>query len=79
MPPSSSETRELYDPAEFARRVQRDLERNFLRFRNGIKLAWGIDKPGLGLTPKDTIWSYDILQVGRTRSDLRGYRTPSSW
>ena len=31
-----------YSPAELAKRVQRDMERNLLRVRNGIKLASGI-------------------------------------
>ena len=53
MPETSSAPPETYNPAEIAKRVQRDLERNFLRFRNGIKYVRGIDRPGLGLTPKD--------------------------
>jgi len=76
MPASSSATLETYEPAELARRVQRDIERNFLRFRNGIKLAAGIDKPGLGLTPKDTVWKHDKMQLWRYRSDQRRYATP---
>ena len=76
MPASSSATPETYDLGDFAKRVQRDFERNLLRFRNGMKLAAGIDRPGLGLTPKDTIWSYDKMQLWRYRSDQRRYATP---
>jgi polyhydroxyalkanoate synthase len=76
MPESSSATREAYDPTELARRVQRDLERNFLRFRNGIKYMAGLDRPGLGLTPKDTVWSHDKMQLWRYRSNQRTFATP---
>src|SRR5262245_45581616 len=76
MATSSSAPAETYEPAEIARRVQRDLERNFLRFRNGIKLRLGVDRPGLGLAPKDTIWTHDKMQLWRYRSDQRRYRTP---
>ena len=37
-------------------KVRREVERNALRARNGIRLAAGIDRPGLGLTPKDVVW-----------------------
>jgi polyhydroxyalkanoate synthase len=43
-------------------RVRRDVERNALRARNGIKLVAGVDRPGVGQTPKDVVW-----QRGRTR------------
>jgi polyhydroxyalkanoate synthase len=76
MPASSSATRESYDPAELARRVQRDVERSFLRFRNGIKFMAGIDRPGLGLTPKDTVWTHDKMQLWRYRSDTRRFANP---
>jgi polyhydroxyalkanoate synthase len=76
MPASSSATPETYEPAELARRVQRDLERSFLRFRNGIKYMAGIDRPGLGLTPKDTVWTRDKMQLWRYRSDQRRFATP---
>ena len=42
-------------------RVRRDVERNALRARNGIKLVAGVDRPGVGQTPKDVVW-----QRGRT-------------
>src|SRR4051795_10984514 len=80
MPTTSTETgsatREAYSPGELARRLQREVERNVLRFRNGIKYAAGIDRPGLGLTPKDTVWKHDKMELWRYRSDQRRYRTP---
>ena len=33
-------------------RVRRDVERNALRARNGIKLVAGVDRPGVGLDPE---------------------------
>ena len=65
-----------YSPSELARRLQREVERNVLRFRNGIKYAAGIDRPGLGLTPKDTVWTHDKMELWRYRSDQRRYKTP---
>ena len=50
-------------------RVRRDVERNALRARNGIKLVTGVDRPGVGRTPKDVVW-----QRGRTQ--LWHYRNP---
>src|SRR3954453_21602664 len=76
MPQTSSDTREAYSPSEMARRLQRDVERNLLRFRNGIKYAAGVDRPGLGLTPKDTVWRHDKMELWRYRSDQRRYKTP---
>jgi polyhydroxyalkanoate synthase len=76
MPETSSATPDTYSPTEVARRMQRELERNFLRFRNGIKYMAGIDRPGLGLSPKDTVWSYDKMQLWRYQSDQRRYATP---
>src|SRR5512142_987580 len=49
-------------PQAVLERVRRDVERNALRARNGIKLATGLDRPGVGLTPKDVVW-----QRGRTQ------------
>jgi polyhydroxyalkanoate synthase subunit PhaC len=57
-------------PQTILDRVRRDVERNALRARNGIKLAAGIDRPGVGLTPKDVVWQ-------RGRCQLWHYRSPS--
>ena len=65
-----------YSPAEFAERMRKDMERNMLRFRNGIRLATGVGKPKLGVTPKDTVFSYDKMQLWRYRSDDRHIRPP---
>jgi polyhydroxyalkanoate synthase len=57
-------------------RVRRDVERNALRARNGIKLAAGIDRPGVGLTPKDVVWQRGRCQLWHYRSDKVRYSPP---
>jgi polyhydroxyalkanoate synthase len=60
-------------------RVRRDVERNALRARNGIKLAAGIDRPGVGLTPKDVVWQRGRCQLWHYRNSSDGgvrYRPP---
>jgi polyhydroxyalkanoate synthase len=59
----------LRAPGELLDRVRRDVERNALRARNGIKLAAGLDRPKLGQTPKDLVWSGGHAQLWRYRSD----------
>ena len=54
------------DPHSVIERVRRDLERNALRARNGIRLATGA-RPGIGCTPKDVVWR-------RGRTELWHYR-----
>lgn len=49
-------------------RVRREVERNALRARNGIKMAAGLSRPELGTTPKDVVWQ-------RGRSELWHYRS----
>ena len=49
-------------------RVRREVERNALRARNGIRLAAGIDPPGLGLSPKDVVWRHGRCELWRYRS-----------
>ncbi len=48
-------------------RVRRDVERNALRARNGIRLVAGVDRPGVGCTEKDVVWRHG-------RSELWHYR-----
>src|SRR4051794_37117957 len=59
----------LRSPVELLDRVRRDVERNALRARNGIKLAAGVDRPRLGLSPRDLVWSRGRAQLWRYRSD----------
>jgi polyhydroxyalkanoate synthase subunit PhaC len=57
-------------------RVRRDVERNALRARNGIKLAAGVDRPGVGLTPKDVVWQRGRSQLWHYRNDNVRYAPP---
>ena len=57
-------------------RVRRDIERNTLRARNGIKHFSGIDHAPVGQTPKDLVWQRDKVMLYRYRSDERRYGPP---
>jgi len=57
-------------------RVRRDVERNALRARNGIKLVAGVDRPGVGLTPKDVVWRRGRTQLWHYRNDAVRYSPP---
>lgn len=50
-------------------RVQRSVERNSARARNGVKYLLGLDRPRVGQTPKDVVWSRDKVELWRYRSD----------
>ena len=64
------------DPAELVSRVRRDVGRNLLRARNGVKYVTGVDRPKVGTTAKDTIWSRDKAELWRYRSDSVTVATP---
>ena len=49
--------------------MRRDVERNALRSRNGIRLAAGLDRPGVGRTPKDVVWQRGRSQLWHYRND----------
>jgi polyhydroxyalkanoate synthase subunit PhaC len=57
-------------------RIRREIERNALRARNGIKLAAGVARPGVGLTPKDVVWQRDRAQLWRYRNDAITWSPP---
>ena len=64
------------DPAELVSRVRRDVGRNLLRARNGVKYVTGVDRPAVGTTAKDTVWRRDKAELWRYRSDAVTVRTP---
>ncbi len=64
------------DPDELVARVRRDVGRNLLRARNGVKYVTGIDRPKVGTTPKDVVWRRDKAELWRYRSDRVTTRTP---
>ena len=56
-------------PASALDRVRREIERNALRARNGIRVAAGVAQPELGQTPKDVIWRAGRTELWRYRND----------
>ena len=63
-------------PLDLVGRIRRDIERNALRARNGIKHVAGIDHAKVGQTPKELVWQRDKVMLYRYRSDHRTYRPP---
>ena len=59
-------------PQTILDRVRRDVERNALRARNGIKLVAGVDRPGVGCSPKDVVWEHGRTQLWHYRNESPG-------
>lgn len=57
-------------------RVRREVERNALRARNGIKMAAGVSSVRTGLTPRDLVWRNGRASLYRYRNDDIRYRPP---
>ncbi|GAB3867500.1 alpha/beta fold hydrolase [Nocardioides maradonensis] len=57
-------------------RVRKEVERNALRARNGIKMATGITQTAVGLSPKDVVWSHGRTELWHYRSDKVTIRPP---
>jgi len=63
-------------PQDLLNRVKADAERSVLRARNGVKYVAGVDRPQVGLTPKQTVWQRDKVTLWRYDNDDIKYRTP---
>src|ERR671910_1007850 len=50
-------------------RINTDVERSFLRARNGLRYVRGTHRPQLGVTPRDVVWQRDKAQLWRYRRD----------
>jgi polyhydroxyalkanoate synthase len=57
------------NPVSALDRVRREIERNALRARNGIRVAAGVARPDLGQTPKDVVWREGRSELWRYRND----------
>jgi polyhydroxyalkanoate synthase subunit PhaC len=57
-------------------RVRREVERNALRARNGIRMVAGMTQPGVGQTPKEVVWRAGRSELWRYRSDHIGVSPP---
>jgi polyhydroxyalkanoate synthase len=63
-------------PQAVLERVRRDVERNALRARNGIRLVTGVSRPGVGCTPKDVVWQRGRSQLWHYRNEDVRYSPP---
>ncbi|CCH79544.1 Alpha/beta hydrolase fold protein [Nostocoides japonicum T1-X7] len=59
----------LPNPLGTIDRVRREIDRNALRARNGIRMATGIQRTDVGLSPKDVVWESGRCQLWHYRSD----------
>jgi polyhydroxyalkanoate synthase len=57
------------NPRSVLDRVRREVERNALRARNGIRMVAGISQPGVGQTPEEVVWRAGRSELWRYRSD----------
>jgi poly[(R)-3-hydroxyalkanoate] polymerase subunit PhaC len=64
------------NPSDLVARVNRDVERNVLRARNGIRYVRGSAKPHVGATPKETVWRRGKAQLWRYRGGPARYDPP---
>jgi polyhydroxyalkanoate synthase subunit PhaC len=53
----------------FLSRVNADVERSYLRARNGLRYVRGSHRPKLGVTPKDVVWQRDKAQLWHYRRE----------
>jgi polyhydroxyalkanoate synthase len=63
-------------PTEIVARANRDLERSYLRARNGLRYVRGTHRPKLGATPKDVVWQRDKAQLWRYRGGPTRFAQP---
>jgi Acyl-CoA dehydrogenase, N-terminal domain/Poly-beta-hydroxybutyrate polymerase (PhaC) N-terminus len=59
----------LSAPRAAVDRIRAEIDRTVLRARNGIKLAAGIGRPRVGVTPKDVVWRHGRAELWHYRSD----------
>lgn len=64
------------NPRSVLDRVRREVERNALRARNGIRMVAGVSQPGVGQTPKEVVWRAGRSELWRYRSDHIGVSPP---
>jgi polyhydroxyalkanoate synthase len=66
----------LADPTEVLERVRRDAQRAALRARNGLRHLSGVGHVGVGLSPREEVWSRDNVRMYRYSSDRRSLSPP---
>lgn len=60
---------ESVSPGSVLDRIRRDLDRNRLRLRNGLKHLAGVGLPDVAKTPYETVWSRDKVRLNHYLSD----------
>jgi poly[(R)-3-hydroxyalkanoate] polymerase subunit PhaC len=63
-------------PTDLAKRLERDVEHNALRMRNGISYVAGTHRPQLGRSPKDVVWRRDKAELWHYRCGRIRYWPP---
>jgi polyhydroxyalkanoate synthase len=66
----------LADPTEVLERVRRDAQRAALRARNGLRHLSGVGHVGVGLSPREEVWSRDKVRLYRYSSHGRSLHPP---
>ncbi len=64
------------DRTTLLERIRREVERNRVRARNGLRHVAGIGRVEVGCSPKDLVWRRDKVQMYRYRSDRRTVEPP---
>ncbi|NMO00904.1 alpha/beta fold hydrolase [Gordonia sp. TBRC 11910] len=57
------------NPTSALDRVRKEIERNALRARNGIKIVAGVSKPNPGASAKDVVWRAGRCELWHYRND----------
>ena len=63
-------------PTALLDRLRRDVERNAVRARNGLKHLAQVGRAEVGASPKEVVWGRDKVQLYRYHSDRRTVRPP---
>ena len=63
-------------PVDLLARLERDVEHNALRMRNGISYVAGTHRPQLGRSPKDVVWRRDKAELWHYRCSRIRYSPP---
>src|SRR5438105_15175574 len=63
-------------PADVALDMRREIERNAVRLRNGIRYAVGSEWAPVSPTPKDTVWAQGKAELWRYRSESVRFAPP---
>jgi len=63
-------------PAALLDRFRRDVQRNSVRARNGVRHLAGVGRPVVGASEKDVVWRRDKVQLYRYSSEHRTLAPP---